>query len=967
MQKNTDQHFIGRESELGHLRSAFAAARQGQGRVILVAGEAGSGKTRLVEEALRQASCAPYNGRAREESNPPYGPIVAALRDCLRHQPATLLDTEPLLRPLASLLPELGRSEDPAEPDGLLEAIARLLILAAGAGCAMVFLDDLHWADNATLELLTALTDRLHHEPVIVIATYRADEITRSHALRRVRSELRRSRRLVEINLEPLSRDETAELIARTLEEQPSPDLVAAVYSRTQGIPLYIEELTRAMALGGHLRPDEEGVTVPSEEAIPIPESIRDAILLRLDALSEEARGLLEVAAVAGTEFDPGLIASIGGSERGLDELIERQVILEIEPGRMAFRHALLREACRAEITWSRRRSLHRTLGETLAAAGASPEVVAEHWLAANEQEKAREALLASADHSCRVHAYRDAAHAAHRALDIWPDGKNESDRLETLEQLARCAQMGGQLTEAIRAWREVLASPLLREDARRRGKAYRALATVYALQGAWEQGIEARRAAAASLQQAGLVQEAAAEWLAAAGRLMATSQLTAAIEAAATAAELAGQVDNADIQARAMGLQGEALATRGDFEAGREVARAGLSLALKHNNTEAASDVYRRLANALTAASDYTGAREVYSTALDFCRTNDVTVHAQICLSCMSYVLFMNGDWKQALTVCDEVINSEHAPPGSIATGYGVAGLVHAYRGETRQARGNLQKALSEGRKRKIFAMEMLAYWGLAIVEENEQAWDTSGQYHNRILECWDRSEDRHDIIAPLCSAVAFFADRGMAAEASQCTQILTTIASHSASQEALSGLAYALGLSALLNEDAVSAQQQFEQSLLHLEKLDIPVAHALVSRQLGHTKIRNGQREDGIADIRSAYRLARRLGARPLASRLAAELAELGEPAEERRGSEIDGEDFIQSLTRRQLEVARLLAAGLTNKEIAQKLFLSPRTVDMHVANILDRLNARSRTDAVRRATKLGLLAATDESNLS
>jgi DNA-binding CsgD family transcriptional regulator/tetratricopeptide (TPR) repeat protein len=949
---------IGRDTELATLRNLLGLAAQGAGQVVLLTGEAGVGKTRLLDEALANQPCAVLTGRAREDSNPPYGPITGVLRSCFRYLPTDPIRREPLLTHLGHLLPELGPAgAEPAE-DTLIEAILRLIVLTATETCCVVHLEDLHWADTATLEMLAVLADRLQHERVVLIGTYLSDDLPRGHPLRRLRNELRRTRRLKEIMLEPLRREDSLMVVAQALGTAPTSALADLIIDKTGGIPLYLEELSQALLDGGHLEQTPRGLALRPGSTVPLPESIRDAMLLRLDVLSEDARRQLEIAAVVGLEFPLSLISGLSSSERGLDELMERQVLVETAPGRAAFRHALLRDAVRAEITWSHRRALHRAVGEALSTQGAEPEVIAEHWLAANELPRARAALLASAHHSCRVHAYRDAGRAVSRALDIWPEGHDEAERVAALEQAAHCAQLGGQLAEAVRAWREVVSSPLLVEDTLRRAAALRSLATVYSLQGASEHSIEMRRQASAAFESVDKIADAAIEILAAALRLTSTSQLAGALDAARQASELAEKAAAHDTQARALGLQGEILAMQGKFEDGRETAQAGLSLALRHNESEAASDVYRRLANSLTSASDYNAARKVYSTALDFCRTNGIEVYAQVCLSCMSYVLFMSGDWKQAQDVCEEVMHSSDSPPGSRITAEGILGMVRGYRGETRLARRHLRKALADARRSNIVLMELCAHWGLAVVDDFDDMAESSEANFLRVLDCLDRTQDTHDMIAPVCSAVAFFAERGMDAEANRSAEALAHIAGATAGTEAMAGLAYALGETALLNNELTVALSQFEQALVHLETLDIPLARARVYRRLGLTQLRVGTLEAGIVNLRSAYRIVRKLGSRPLAARIAADLAALGETAEERRSSELPGPAMLQGLTQRQLEVARLVAGGLTNKEIAQKLFLSPRTVDMHVANILVRLDCRSRTEAVRRATEFGLL---------
>lgn len=159
-------------------------------------------------------------------------------------------------------------------------------------------------------------------------------------------------------------------------------------------------------------------------------------------------------------------------------------------------------------------------------------------------------------------------------------------------------------------------------------------------------------------------------------------------------------------------------------------------------------------------------------------------------------------------------------------------------------------------------------------------------------------------------------------------------------------------------MHGDPKEAVSQFERSLEHFEQLETPYDQARAGWRLGAAHVAAGSTESAIRCLTGAYRIARKLGARPLATRIAGDLKAIGAPVEEGRGAHPAGRADAGGLTRRQLEVARLVADGLTNKEIAHKLYLSTRTVDMHVANILDRLDCRSRSEAVRKAGELGLL---------
>lgn len=948
---------IGRSKEFARLCEVFDLAREGKGGIILIAGEAGIGKTCLAEEALAEGALPVFTGRATEISTPPYGPITAALRDCLRKSNDNLFEETPLSHYLALLLPELGTPPEEVDRETLVEAITTALTTGMQHKPAALFIDDLHWADEATLELLPILANRICTEHILILATYRSDEIPRGHRLRWLRNELRRTRQLQEIQLDPLGYDYATMLMENILCAPPSPALAQRIFDQTQGVPLFVEEMANALLTSGGVYKGETGFELVEGAKIPIPENIRDAVLIRLDVLSEEARRLLEVAAVAGTEFDLEMITELCGEETGLDELIERNFIVENRPGNAAFRHALTREAVLGEISWSRRRHLHRQIALYLETTDASPGLIAEHWLTGNALERARQALLESAEHSCQLHAYRDAAKAAHRALEIWPDGEEENKRLETLERLAHCAQVSGQLSDAVRALREVVEC-LPENESNRLGEVQRALATVYGLQGAWEQSMEARIAAAHHFEKANLDGEAAVEWLAAAGRYTATVQYTTALATVESAIRLAEKSKRPDVQARALALQGNVLAMLGKGEEGRQTIQAGLSLALKHNLTEAASQAYYRLALALEYASEIPAAREAFFTAYDYCENQGAEMHAQICLGCMAYVFYRSGEWKRALEGCKKVMENKTSPPDSRAGSVGLVGLIRAHRGETRPARKHLLESLHLARQANAVAIELIDLGGLAVVSEYEGDVQTADAYYRETLDLWQKGEDRHDAIAALCSAATFFANGKFEKETARCAEILATIATATGNTEALAALGFALGETELLHGNAEKAAGQFAQALSHIEKLQVPFERARFAYRTGVAYARAGDTEHAIPHLRNAYRLARKLGARPLATKIADEMEAFGETTEERRSPEASTRSQSAGLTQRQLEIARLMADGLTNKEIAQKLFLSPRTVDMHVSHILARLDCRSRTEAVRKAAELGVL---------
>lgn len=953
-----DDDLIGQLGEAAELGAALAQAHQGAGGIVLLAGAAGVGKTHLLDACLARAGLLALRGQAGEIATPPYGPVAAALRAYLRACPGGLAAAGPLAPFLALLLPELGPPPKQADPAALSEALCQAFATIARATPAALVLEDLQWADNATLELLPALASALAHERLLLVGSYRNDEIGRGHPLRRLRNELRRARLLREIVLEPLSQADTFALAARILGQPPGRTLADTLYQRTEGVPLFVRELAGALALRGRLRAGRDGLELAPGAELPIPDTLRDAVLLRLDGLPDPALRLLQMAAVAGREFDLALVAELAGGADGFEALVEHGLLIEAEHGRAAFRHALTREAAYGDIAWARRRTLHRQIAERLQAQGAPPQAVAQHWLAARDTERARAAWLAAASQACAIHAYRDAAGAAQQALEIWPESADESQRLDVLDQLGQCAQLCGMLPEAARAWREVADGRRHAGDLRAYAETERRLANVAELQGHWERALAAREAAAQAFAASNLPAEAAAERLAAATHLRSAARFHAALDVLQSAAEEAGQAERPDLHARILGVEGSVRARMGYVEHGLALVRAGLALALEHNQASAAAEIYQRLADALEHAGDYAGAKATYLTAFDFCQTNAIPSTAQVCIACLTAVLRQTGEWDRAMALCREVLGSRHSSAHARTVASGMLGSLYAQRGQARQAQPLLLEAAALARQIELAAMELMAAWGLAILAEHTGTHEAAAEHCRSILSRWECSEDVHYVVPALRWSSSFFATTGADADARACANALARIASATGQPEALSALAHALGELALLDGDPQLAVRQFGQALDLLRDLAVPFCHAGTQMRAGAACAAAGQREAAVQHLAGAYRTARKLGARPRANQIAEALAALGEPIADRLGPSAAGRFRSGDLTRRQHEILQLVAQGETNAAIAHALVLSPRTVEMHVGNILAALDSRSRAEAVRRAAELGLI---------
>lgn len=955
---------IGREEACAALVRAAAAACSGQGSLVLLTGEAGAGKTSLVHRAFARSDLLLLDGPAYDGITLPYGPLVTVLRVYRRRAPDHPPADARLAHALALLAPDPTAPLVDTSRAAFFEAVRAALACMAQLRPVAIFLDDLQWADSATLELLPALCDALSGEAILFIGAYRHDEIPRDHAIRRLRGALRRKGRLHEITLAPLDRVQTAHLVERVLGTPPGAALSELIYDRTGGLPFFVEELALALLRAGRLSPCQTGLDLGAsrDAEMPLPESVRDAVLLRTRGLSAAARQTLDIAAVAGPAFDLDLVATLTGGEDGLAELRAHGLVVEQASGRAAFRHTLVRDACYAEVPWLRRRALHRQVAASLGAAGAPAALVAEHWLAGHDLDRARPALLAAAEASCAVHAYRDGVRAYRRALNVWPmetgTGAAETARLDTLERLGHCTGLAGDLDAATRAWREAADGWRRADVPRRVAMAERRLAEVHELHGDWERTLEARDAAAVAFVASGDRGEAATERLLAAAHLRSAAHFHAALALLDTARAEAAQARRLDVQARILGLEGNVRARLGQGEQGLELVRAGLALALEHNLSAAATDVYQRLADTLEHAGDYAGAQAAYDTATAFCQAHHATAPAHLCLACLTMVLRQTGDWERAMTVGRSVLAARESSPHARAVASGVLGSLHALRGQARPARPLLRESAALARQIELAAMEIDSAWGLALLDDLTGAAASGLARCHALLDRWERTEERHYVVAALRWAATFCAEHNAADEARACAAALAGIATATGQADALAALAHALGESALLDGDAAGAAAQFDQALALLRERPLPFERAQSARRAGLALLRAGQRDAGIDRLVVAYRTARKLGAHPLVTRVAQDLAAEGEPVERRLSRRAGGQLRNGGLSRRELEVLRLVAVGHTSREIGAALFLSPRTVEMHVDHVLIKLDCKTRAEAARKAATLGLL---------
>lgn len=918
---------VGRDTELAELHARLRQCAEGRGGVVLLAGESGAGKTRLVTRAALEWDGRLLRGRA------------------LRGAPA--------FATFGRVWPELA-TDGPRAADLVLKA----LVAEARRGPALLHLEDCHDADAATLELLAVADETLLDASLLVVAEYRSDQLPRRHPVRALRAELRRRHGSAGTTLGPLTGEQTRALVEAVLQGPAEPALAERVHHRSEGNPFFAEELLRGLVEGDALtlRAGSWGLGSDPVEA-PLPESVVDAVLARTARVRESWPEAVDYAAVMGTQVDLRALERLAGGT-AVDALLAEGLLHEVDERFAAFRHGLVREALLHVASWSLRRRLHREVAEVLESAGAPPALVAEHWAGAQQPQRARSLLLQALEQHCAAHALRDAAAAAGRALELWPTSEDPAGRVRTQERLAECAEAHGDFELALDTWRAVAAAPRIGGLTADVARAHRGAANAAEMLGRVDLALHHRLLSAETFESVGVLGSAAEERLALAQRLKAAGLLTRAREESEVAGRLAAAAAHTTVKVVANALEGASRSALGDRTAGVQLARAAVAEALAADLAEVSAEAVYELAGALEYAADYSAAAEAYDHAVELCTTHGLVELGPVCFVCTSPVARLMGEWDRVLEVCARVREDDRAQLFVRRVADEEAGLVAALRGDVRRARGGLRRAADFGQAHAVFGIEIGAVWGLALVADLEGDRLGCRQLVDRMLLLCDSSDECHYALPALRWAASWLASAGTAEDVAVVHRTAARRSRANTAPRLLSTVAHCGGELAGVEGDVDRAATMIARSLDLLEGIRAPYELALSGWRLGRTESVRGQRAAAVRHLTMGHHTARVLGARPLARACAEELDRLGEPVARRLGRRAARELAGHGLTPRELEVLQHLARDQTNREIARRLFLSVRTVDMHVRHILEKLGCSTRVAAVREATRLDLV---------
>lgn len=411
----------GRDRERAQLRELLDEAIAGHGSLVLISGEAGIGKTTLVDDLIltaQERGCLVLAGGCYDlTTTPPYGPWAEALAG---YEPTDDLPAVPAWFGDPAEFEKLGGQS------GLFGDAMRFLTVLSNSRQLVIVLEDLHWADEASLELLRYVSRRIAEQRLLLIATYRDDEVTRRHPLVHLLPALVREAGAERISVHRLETTDLDAIVSRSfaLNEPEAQQLSVYVNSLSGGNPLYAVELLHHLRDAGIIRPEDDCNRLGNLEAAEVSPLLQQLIARRLAFLDDDVVGLLEVAAVIGQEFQFDVWSGVSDCPddallRALDVALRHSVLEEVgRSGTFRFRHALIREALYQQQIWPRRRIRHLKVAETLMSErGVAPDTVVYHLEAAGD-ERLPEWLARAGYQAERIYAWREAVDRFERALN---------------------------------------------------------------------------------------------------------------------------------------------------------------------------------------------------------------------------------------------------------------------------------------------------------------------------------------------------------------------------------------------------------------------------------------------------------------------------------------------------------------------------------------------------------------------
>lgn len=455
-------HWVGRKGEMDEALNLWQHAVAGEAQVLLIKGEPGVGKTRFVRElaaTVHRTGGSVLTGECYAEGDTPYAPLAQIIRDVIGaaaevdgHLPdavlSDLLAIDPSLRTHLSNVFPVQNLDRRAEQQRVFESFVTFCTVLSARRPLLLFVDDVQWADADTLFLLRHLARRGRKLPLLLVMTYREAGLDSATVLNEVLVDLNRERLARPIHLDRLSRQETHDLLAGIFSEEITPDFLDSIFYQTEGNPFFIEELCKTLIDGGQLSFQDGRWHRRAMANIRIPQTVRAAILTRVQRLPLPTQAALGMAAILGREFDfETLKLACNLDEETLIDALEdaarAQLIAEVQPGqavtaRFSFVHVLIPTTLCECLIQIRRRRLHLRAAQAIEAVHPEDfEVLAYQYSQAGEVENARQFYVRAGDRA-QLSAPGEAARFYRAALEHWSEA-GQADRAEVMARLGYC------------------------------------------------------------------------------------------------------------------------------------------------------------------------------------------------------------------------------------------------------------------------------------------------------------------------------------------------------------------------------------------------------------------------------------------------------------------------------------------------------------------------------------------------
>jgi pentatricopeptide repeat protein len=976
--------FAGRAAELDRLWGAFVALDTTGTRVVLIGGEAGIGKTRLVDEFRDRARaggtlvaagvCTPAEGGGL-----PYGPVVGVLRDLSRQ-----LDDATAAAILAPARQGLGLDGATVAPAGativsemgkthLFEALLGCLKSLAERSRVVIVFEDLHWADSASVEVIDFLARNLDASPLLLIGTFRTDEL--SHDQSRTFAELGRHRAVSQLDLKGLDRDAIAVLMSGILGQAPEWALLDAVHARCDGNPFFAEELTAA------------------RDAKALPSVLRNVIMLRIERLTPAARHLAAVVAVAGGSIDHRLLDAASDLDpelltAAITETVELHVLTAEDRSRFRFRHALQRDAVDDAILPTERARLHHRLASALTA---NPELaasgpgyaaveLAEHWWEAAVWPHALTTSIRAADAMAALLAMPEAyAHyeRAVSAYDQLPDneGRRAVDYVDLLLKTADAAYMTGVPQRAVELVHIALANIDTAVDPRRAAAGYAMLGRNAWAIGDADSSFEALQRAAELLPSDPPSVELARVVAEEARNLLLIAHDCEAEARSRDALAIARAVGARAEESHALTTLGACIAEHGDPDAGITLIREALAIAEDLGRPDGLDLAYKILTHVLMQAGRLDEAAQVVfdGIALD---ERLVGVRLNGAGGNSAEALIRRGRWDEA----DDLLGRmDERGIGSCVFGpQALRAMLAMRRGRLDEAVVRLDTAdeLSAG----LGTVQVRGWFHLLRAELALEQDDPAQAYEEieRALMVAAGTDDnvyRPEMCAIGLRALADEYDaaraRGRRIEVEKFHRLAAALveqAEHHVVGPEQQGVRPPRSFAQL-------ALCQAEESRLHASEPDLwkcaaerwheagEPYHAAYSRwrEAEAALVTGGGRGRSRDAAQAAFQTCLDIGAPSLQARVErlAQRARITMTLTDSATTDSRRQSIAEDLglTAREIEVLAQLALGRTDRQIADELFISKKTASVHVSNILRKLDVANRIDAAEIGQRAGL----------